>query len=270
MNWRWTLASQLIASCLLLTEAHSSDQDSGASQGTSGAVARHSFEALKRRDIATFVSLFHPDEIKRFKTFATDAFKVDKPDQEIQQIRKLFAPFSTIQGVAAASGSDLLTAFLKNLFTSIPNFDEAIANAELQILGEVVERPDKVHVITRIALRPQPVSCQKHDGRWYQLLNDEVLRVIAAFERKEYFRKKNVAIENIQKRMTMDQIAVIGHVKDGDDVAQVLCRIKMKIDDFSFSIFGCYPVRKGEPAWNHLDDKDKTKLVYALRAKWVH
>jgi hypothetical protein len=94
--------------------------------------------------------------------------------------------------------------------------------------------------------------------------------VITAFDRVEHFRKKNVAIETVPTKMTMDEIAVIGYVKDGDDVAQALCRIKMKIDDFSFPVFGCYPVRRDEPAWNRLDDKDKTTLVDALRAKWVH
>jgi hypothetical protein len=60
----------------------------------------------------------------------------------------------------------------------------------------------------------------------------------------------------------------LGHVKDSENLAHVLCRITMKIDDFSFPVFGCYPVRKGEPAWDHLNDKDKAKLVDALRAKW--
>ena len=92
--------------------------------------------------------------------------------------------------------------------------------------------------------------------------------MITAFERKKHFRQKNVSIERLSKSMTMDKIDVLGFVNDGEDVAQVLCRITMKIDDFDFPVFGCYPVRKGEPAWDHLNDKDKNELVKALRSKW--
>ena len=95
------------------------------------------------------------------------------------------------------------------------------------------------------------------------------MRMITAFERKEHFRKKDVSIETLSKSMTMDKIDVLGYVSDGEDESQTLCRITMKIDDFTFPVLGCYPVRKGEPAWDHLNDKDQTKLVDALRAKWI-
>ena len=250
---------------------HLSGQDSGESQGTPTAVARHLFDALKRRDIATFVSLFHPDEIKRLKAFAIDVFNVDKPSELVQNLRKLFAPFDKPESVAAASGSDLFAAFLRNTYAAIPEFSELMADVTQEILGEVAEGPDKVHVITRTILpRPQPISCRKDGGRWYSLLNDEATRMITAFAQLQHFRLKNPEdIKNLGARTKMDEIVVIGHVKDGKDVAQVLCRSKAKIDDFSFSVFGCYPVRKGEPAWNHLDDKDKTQLVDAIRAKWA-
>ncbi len=259
----------MLALSLLFAVASANGQDSPKTQDSPAAVARASFEALKRQDIPAFASLFHPAESERFKEFALDVFAYEKPDEETQQIRKLFAPYDSPKSVASASESDLLAAFLKNSFAAIPGFDEIIGDAELQILGDIEETPDKVHVITRTVLpRPSPVSCQKSEGRWYQLLNDETMRMITAFERKEHFRKKDTSIEGLSKSIAMDRIDVLGYVNDGEGVAQALCRITMKIDDFTFPVFGCYPVRKGEPAWDHLNDKDKTKLVDALRAKW--
>lgn len=261
--------ARLFASPLLLILAPVSAQDIAKSQASPVAVARASFEALKRQDTRVFVGLFHPDEFKRFKEFASEVFTYDRPDGEIRQIRKLFAPYDSAERVASASGSDLLAAFLKNTLAATPGLDEILAEAELQILGEIEEQPDKVHVITRTVLpRPSPVSCQRSDGRWYQLLNEETMRLISALERKKHFDKKGVSVEQLSESMTMDTIDVLGHVADGEDTAQVLCRVTMKIDDFSFPILGCYPVRRGETAWDHLEDNDKTKLVDALRAKW--
>jgi hypothetical protein len=267
---RFTFVGLLAISLLLLPSTRSNAQEPAASQSTPEALARQSFEAIKRRDIPAFVSLFHPDAIKRFKGFATELFKVDDRAGKLAAMRKMFAPFDTAQKIAAASGSDLLIAIHKNFFESNPGLDEILKEAKVEILGAIVEPPDKVHVITRTFLpRPSPVTCQKHDGRWSLLLNDETLRMISQFEQIEHFRKKNIPVEELAKKTTIDQISVVGYVNDDDDTAQVLCRIRGTIDDFSFPILGCYPVRKGEPAWDHLNDKDKAKLADALRAKWT-
>jgi hypothetical protein len=256
--------------CFWLSGAQLNSQESGASATTPLAVVRQSFEASKRRDFATTAALLYPDEAKRFKLFAADVFRVEKPGEQVDQLRKLFAPYQTMKSVAAATGADLFAAMAKNAAAGIEGFDELMASAKLEILGEITEGPDTVHVITRTILpRPQPVSCRKLQGRWYLLLNDQATRLMTAFERAEHFRKKKLAIEDIPTKVRMEEIKVIGHVKDGDGLAQVLCRIKARIDDFTFLGLGCYPIREGEPAWNHLADKDKTKLVEALRAKWA-
>jgi hypothetical protein len=239
-------------------------------QVSAAAVARESFETLKRNDIPAFVSLFHPVEFKRFKAFALKVFEYGEPDKDVRQIRALFAPYDSVESIDTAHGSDLLTVFLKNTLAAIPGFDEIFSEAKLQILGEIEDTHDRVCVITRTVLpRPSPVSCQKSDGRWYQLLNVDTMRMITAFERKEHFRRKNVPIDELPKKMAISNIEVLGYVSDGDDLAQVLCRITMKTDDYIFPVLGCYPVRNGEPAWEHLNDADKTELVESLRVKWT-
>ncbi len=261
--------SKVLALPLLLAVTQVSAQDVPGTQASAKAVARASFDALKRRDIPAFVSLFHPAEYERIKMFALDVFRYNDSDAEIRGIRELFVPYDSTKSIASASGSDLLATFLKNSFSAIPGFDKRIGDAELHILGEIEEKSDRVHVITRtVAPRPSPVSCLKSDGRWYQLLNVETMRMITEFKRKRHFRKKNASAEKVLKSMTMDRIEVIGFVKDGEDLAQILCRVTVKMDDFNFPILGCYPVRKGEPAWDHLSDNDKTELIKDLRAKW--
>ncbi len=268
-----TVIGRIIETCFLLnlmlsvTPLYAQGVMKG--QATPSAVIRESFEALKRRDFQTTVSLFHPDETRKFKAFAIDIFKHERPDEEILLIRRMLAPFNSAESVALASGSDLLSAFLKNSLSTISGFDELMANAKLEIMGEIEETPDKVYVISRtITPRPQPASCRKLDGRWYQLFDDSVMRVITAFEQKEHFRKKIPEIEDVFRKSSINAIEAIGYVKDGDDTAQVLCRFVTRIEDFDIPMIKCYPVRKGEPAWSHLNDKDKSKLVEALRSKW--
>jgi DNA-binding beta-propeller fold protein YncE len=257
-----------VLGALILTGVRLHSQDPTAAEAKPAAVVRNSFEALQRGNFLKVVSLIHPAELKRFKAFAVKVYGVQPQDEEIRQFRALLAPFNTAEAVAAASASDLFAAFTKNAIKGSPDVGGIVLKAELQILGEVAEGTDQVHVITRTFIRPLPVSLQKHEGRWYRLLNEDINRLMVTFDQREHFRKKNLAIDEIQKKIKMDEIVVIGSVKDGNDVRQVLCRIKFRFEDFSFQVLGCYPVRKGEPAWDRLDDKDHTRLAEALRAKW--
>ena len=238
-------------------------------QATPVAVASASFAALQRHDLETFAALFHPEELERFKSFAIKVSNYNEPDPEVEQLRNLLAPFDSQESIAAAGGADLMAAFVNNSLLGIPGVEDILAESELELLGEIAESPDKVHVITRTFLpRPQPLGCQQRDGRWYQLLNNETMSMIAGFERKEHFRKKNVSVESILQGASMDKIDVIGYVNDGEDTAQVLCRVHGQIDDYDFAVLGCYPVHNDEPAWKHLDNQDETNLADALRAKW--
>ncbi|WP_157609904.1 hypothetical protein [Roseimaritima ulvae] len=256
-------------SLVVFSNAPVGGQENLKPQSSPVAVARGSFEALKNQDIPAFVALFHPDEHKRFKAFASDVFAFDDPDGQVRQIRELLAPYDSSESVASADGSELLAAFLKNSFAQVPGFEEIFKNAELEVLGEIEEKLDTVHVITRTVMpRPSPISCRKSEGRWYQLLNVETMRMITAFERTQHFRDKALSIETLSTSIKMDKIDVLGHVNDGEDLAHALCRTEMKMEDFSFSVFACYPVRKGEPAWELLNADDKTELVDALREKW--
>jgi hypothetical protein len=53
------------------------------------------------------------------------------------------------------------------------------------------------------------------------------------------------SFDEIQKKIKMDELAVLGSVRDGDDARWVLCRIKMRFDDFSFQVLGCLSRAQG-------------------------
>jgi hypothetical protein len=242
--------------------------DVNAAHATPSALALASFDALKRDDFPAVVSLFHPDEFVRFKLYAQKMINFKVPYAELNKIREILAPFDSPKAVAEASGSELLLAFLKNSFKQTPETKEILSEAKMQVLGEIVEKPDIVHVIVRTLIRPQAISCRRQDDKWYQLLDHDLMRVITAFELKAHFEKKKIQPLDIPQKLKMDSLHVVGQVIEDNNTAHVLCRVTMKIDSFSFQSLGCYPVQLGEPAWGHLSSKDKTKLADALRAKW--
>jgi len=234
-------------------------------------LALESFDAFKNQKLDTFAADFHPDELKRFKEFAAKLMAAEIKDKgraglELTALREFFDPLDSVDAVNAAEPAKVLESFMKNMLVQIPGYKELLADAKLEIMGELPEG-DKVHVITRTFLpRPSPVTCQKHEGQWRLMLNPELSQMVFNFEKLEHFRKAKI-VEDIPQGK-IERVDVIGHVADGDDLAQVLCRVHMKVGDFAFPVFGCYPVRDTDAAWKHLGDKDKTELVKALREKW--
>ncbi len=263
------------ASTLLATSAHGIAPRCGyawktpPSGHTPSAVATKSVAALKRGDLAALASVVHPRELARFKVFAARVARCAESNPDVQDLYSLFEPFDSEQAVTRAGGRELLAAMFRNSAASIPDFYTIIADVELEILGEIPEPSGIVHVVSRAGMpRPTPVSFRQLNGRWHQLLNIEMLRMITAFERMEHFRKRQIEEAAVSFDAQTDKIHVIGHVRDGDEAAYVLCRARVRVHDFTSSVLGCYPVRVGQPAWDLLDGHHENQLAEALRAKW--
>lgn len=249
--------------------------DSGATSGkktvydqsTAEAVAKSSFEAFTEKDVEGFASLYHPESLESIKTFAVALFEYKGDAQSLKQLKSLFEPFESAQAVKNATGKELMATMYKNSIAMIPNFDEMIKDYKMTILGEISEGSETTHVIVRNMLpRPSPVSCKKSGGKWYLLLNDDQLKMIQNFKMIEHFDGNLAAAAGL--RPEIKRVDVVGHVMDGDELAQVLCRGTMQMNDFEIAVLGCYPVKKGEEAWEHLNDADSTKLAKAMKDNW--
>ena len=250
--------------------------DSGATSGkktvydqsTPKSLAKSSFDAFTEKDVDGFAALYHPEALDSIKTFAVALFEYKGDAQSLKQLKSLFEPFESAKAVKNATGKELMATMYKNSIAMIPNFDEMIKDYKMTILGEINEGSETIHVIVRNMLpRPSPVSCKKSGGKWYLLLNDEQLKMIQNFKMLEHF-EGNLALAVAATRPEINTVDVVGHVMDGEEVAQVLCRSTMKMDEFELATFGCYPVRKGEVAWEHLNDSDSTELAKAMKDNW--
>ena len=123
MSFRICSFLVMVFAAIGATRAQNSEQ----SQSSATAVAKASFLALKSGDIAKFVSLFHPSEFERFKSFATKVAQQKSPDAEDKQLLPLFAPHDTYQGIQKARGDELLIAFLENTFKQQADLKETLS-----------------------------------------------------------------------------------------------------------------------------------------------
>ena len=248
--------------------AASSGKKTAYDQSTPQALAKSSFDAFTEKDVEGFASLYHPEALESIKTFAVALFEYKGDAQSLKHLKSLFEPFETTKAVKNASGNELMATMYKNSMAMIPDFDEMIKDYKMTILGEINEGSETIHVIVRNMLpRPNAVSCKEMDGKWYLLLNDEQLKMIQNFKMLEHF-EGNLALAVAATRPEINTVDVVGHVMDGEEVAQVLCRSTMKMDEFKIATLGCYPVRKGEVAWEHLNDSDSTELAKAMKDNW--
>lgn len=229
-------------------------------------LARQSTEAMRTGDAAATARLVHPAELELFREFAMEAFQRDPKEKAIAALRAAFTKFKSAEEIKSAKGEEVLAAFLQYAIDQVPNYKELLADAKPQYLGEIVETPDRVYVVVRtLGPRPQPVGCIRDDGKWYTLLNDQTRRAIDMLKAIE---KLPTSATEVVRTTRITNVEVIGHVLDGDAVAQVLCRTKAQVGEVATETLGLYPVRNGEAAWQKLDG-DKPALAKALQEKWA-
>lgn len=239
-----------------------------AEQSSPEGVAKASFSAIQQMEFTTIANLTHPQAKERFKELVASIIESDD-SPSANQFRQLLEPLDTREKVKAATADEVFLTFLKSSLGNIPGAQEMLKSAKLEILGEIEETPEKVHVITRTLLpRPKPVTCQKHEGKWYQMLDADVMRNLELAHQMSQQKKDDVLSGVANQEMKLSNLRVLGHVADGEDRAQVLCRVEMETSGLKINILGCYPVSKGETAWEHRNDKDTEALAAALKQKW--
>ena len=269
-----SLASFLV--CLLsvggIDTCGAEPQGTAVAERTPVVLARESFQAIKQGRFREFAEMLHPEELSKFKAFAVAVAESAASDQQTQGIQQLFKPFSDPESLAGAAEVDVVEAFLKGTTERIPGYQELLADAKLELLGEVKEDDDLVHVVYRAILpRARLITCGRHEGTWRLMLSEDMTRLMNSLELKSHFEKKgldSLEILRLLSSMRIHDMRVLGHVKDGNDAAQVVCRVTMKADDYTQKQLGVYPVRRGEPAWSLLDQPDQEPLAAALKKKW--
>lgn len=240
-------------------------QEADPAQSSPKAVVQATFKALYDSDFDRIIALTHPKSKEAYSKFLIELYDSNPLDPVVAHHKEQLHPIDTKKKVRDAGPDGVLKQKYENTYGAIPKKQLSDSSPELEILGVVQESPERVHVITRsVTLHVIEETCQKVDGKWYMMLNDEVPRMwrhAQAIHEKHLPDLKKVVSE-------FESAKVLGYVPDGKDHVQALCRIEVQVAGIPFEELSCFSVFKGELAWDHLDDKDQTELIAALRERW--
>ncbi|WDI40265.1 hypothetical protein [Bremerella sp. P1] len=234
-------------------------------QASPKAVVQATFNALYDSDFDRIIALTHPKSKEAYSKFLMELFASNPLDPVVAHHKQQLHPIDTKEKVSQAGPDAVLKQKYENTFGVIPKKQLRESTPELEILGVINESPERAHVITRaVTLHVIEETCQKVDGKWYMLLDDEVPRM---WRHAQAIHEKH--LPDLKKVVSKFESAkVLGYVPDGKDHVQALCRIQVQVAGIPFEELSCFSVYKGELAWDHLDDKDQTELIAALRERW--
>ncbi|MEW4565631.1 hypothetical protein AB1K70_24125 [Bremerella sp. JC770] len=249
----------------MLFPALAGGQEVDPAQASPKAVVQATFDALYSSDFDRIIALTHPKSKQAYAQFLVELFESNPLDPVVAHHKQQLHPIDTSEKVRQAGPDAVLKQKYQNTFGEIPKQQLRESSPELEILGVIVESSDRAHVITRsVSLHVIEETCQKIDGKWYMVLDDELPRM---WRHAQAIHEKH--LPDIKKVVSKFASAkVLGYVDDGKDHVQALCRIQVQVAGVPFEELSCFSVYKGEMAWDHLDDKDQTELIEALRERW--
>jgi len=249
---------------LLLIAGSVRGQEVEQAQSSPKAVVQATFHALYDSDFDRIIALTPPKSKVAYSQFLMELFESNPQDPVVVHHKQRLHPIDTKEEVRQAGPDAVLRQKYENTFGAVPKKQLRESSPELEILGVINESPERAHVITRsMTLHVIEETCQKVDGKWYMVLDDEVPRL---WRHVQAIHKKVPDDTNVSS--TFESAQVLGYVPDGKDHVQALCRIQVEVAGIFFEEMSCFPVYKGELAWDHLDDKDQTELIAALRERW--
>ncbi|PQO40815.1 hypothetical protein C5Y96_01180 [Blastopirellula marina] len=234
-------------------------------QASPKAVVQATFKALYDSDFDRIIALTDPKSKEAYSKFLMELFEGNPQDPMVVQLKEQLRPIDTKEEVSQAGPDGVLKQKYENTYRGITKEQLRKSSPELDILGVIVESAECAHVITRsVSLHVIEETCHKSNGKWYMVLDEGLPRL---WRRSKAIHEKHIPdIEDIVSEF--QSAKVLGYVPDGNDHVHALCRVQVKVAGITFEDLILHPVYKGELAWDHLDDKDQTELIAALRERW--
>jgi hypothetical protein len=155
---------------------------------TPEAIADQFVHALGARHWETMVGLMHPaalHELRMMLAPLTESPSLDKERLQLLGVRSLMQ-------AQALSDSAFSVAFLSRALSAKPELLDFIRDSRIEIIGQLSEGPDTVHVVYRMTYQKGEVAVSKMDvfslrrmgNTWRGLLSMD-LRMLGAMLRRE-------------------------------------------------------------------------------------
>lgn len=140
--------------------------------------------ATKAGDWAATSAWMHPEALARFREMMVPVFLAD----ESGQVARMFLGTADPAAVEKLDDRQVFEQFFRATITAVPQFAEALAGAEMTVIGNVAEGPDVVHVVYRAKASMQGISIEqvqtmalkRYGDTWRLMLTGQVEGMAAA------------------------------------------------------------------------------------------
>ena len=147
-------------------------------------VTARMIDAMRANDWHEMASLMDPRALHQLREFLSILF--DTPN--VDQVRKDLLGVSTVAEAQALSDTAMFEALLRYSTNSSPELASVFRSAKVQILGQVNEGPDTVHVVYRMQMTVEAtpvttmdvVSLTRSAAGWRGLLKADMSAFAAA------------------------------------------------------------------------------------------
>jgi rhodanese-related sulfurtransferase len=183
-----------------------------------------------------------------------------------------FRDAASRDAIEKADSADVLADFLKAMVEQVPDFAETKKDLIFQPLGEVKEADKLVHVVCKTGgPKASVVTCVVDGDGWSLALPSEVQSLMSKAGK---LKNAKATPENPLAALEMllpDElvsVAVLGRVKEGDDLVWLVCRTGQRSGAAIAYRVDAYAIPKTDAAWPYLDPRRRRELENGLLQRW--
>jgi hypothetical protein len=184
----------VLAISWLISPAASAQAD----QDTPESVAKAYIAATQAADWAKATSFMHPDSLTQFKSVFEPIFANERMAKEMGK----FFDIKSRAEYDQASSAQMFEKFMAGIGGLMPGINKMIAKASFDIIGQIAETPDMVHLVyrSRASLDDLPfikdapggaksvsftklevMTLKRHENTWLIALSDELEAMMQMF-----------------------------------------------------------------------------------------
>lgn len=236
---------------------------------TPEALVARALRSLQRKRFAEFAACLHPAGLKSLRQMAA------------LNIRMAETAGNNPYGWLALPGADqadqpglrdeiaLAAAYLGSNLPRRPVFKEQLGLQSAGVVGHCRAAPDLAHVVYRRRPNSRPgnggwnvVTLRKSGAEWCLCLSLE-LEFEVMLARVKYEAGPHAPMPELRRLPT----EIVGHVPDGPSAAYIVARSFMQVDNYRVPSWIGMPIRKGDPGWDLLAQKNYAALTRLAQEK---
>ncbi len=153
--------------------------------GEASKVAEQANSALANMDWDTYSGLMHPDAADEFQNmvFPTIEAMLPKPsDSVLQDTVVLFGQDISVKALRDKPAPEFFAAIMNLVFDNVPQLRQTFLTMQTQVVGEVAEGSDLVHVVSRTTMtinqgdleEMNVLTMRRDDDAWRMSLSSKI------------------------------------------------------------------------------------------------